>query len=413
MAATDPMRTRCSALIDQIPPSGIRKFFDLVMGAKDIISLGVGEPDFVTPWRIREDAIYSLESGQTSYTSNQGIESLRIAIATYLHDRFHAEYTGSSEILVTVGVSEAIDLVLRTILNPGDEVILPEPTYVCYAPLIQLAGGVVIPSETASTAFIPDPDLIRRQITPRTKAIVLCSPNNPTGAVIPEPVLHQIADIAKEANLWVLADEIYGEISYGPFTSFASLPGMKSHTILFNGFSKAFAMTGWRLGYIAAPDYIIANANKIHQYSMLCAPITSQVAALEALRSGCPDVEMMRQTYESRRNFCLSAMAEMGLPCTQPTGAFYIFPDIRKTGLSSADFALQLLAAERVAVVPGSVFGVGGEGFIRCCYATDIEKLKIALERMGRFVTSRIVENDRDGRGVVQSAHGQLSGVAE
>lgn len=379
------MRSDFSKIIDSIPPSGIRKFFDLVIGAKDIISLGVGEPDFKTPWSIRDDAIYSLEQGKTSYTSNSGLFECRSAVSDYLQRRFSVHYD-PNDILMTFGVSEAVDIVMRSILNPGDEIIVPEPSYVCYKPLIQMAGGVAIPMDTSASQFIPDPALIERLITPKTKGIVLCSPSNPTGRVIPKSVLMAIGELAIRHDFWIVSDEVYAELTYDmPYPSVAALPGMKEITILLNGFSKAFAMTGWRLGYVCAPSDLISRATKIHQYAALCAPIMSQYAAIEAVKNCDRDVAEMRQSYQNRRNLFVKRLNEIGLPTVLPEGAFYCFPDIRTFGLSAESFAIQLLQEERVAVVPGTAFGLGGEGFIRCCYATGLDDLKEALKRIQRF----------------------------
>lgn len=384
------MKNNFSNIIEQIPPSGIRRFFDLVIGQKDIISLGVGEPDFITPWSIREEAIFSIEQGRTSYTSNQGLPELREQISQYIKRQFKCKYDPKEEILVTVGVSEAIDIVLRSILNPKDEVILPEPCFVCYNPLIQLAGGTVVPIDTSKTNFILDPKELEHKITPKTKALILSSPNNPTGSVIPKEVLEEIAKIVKKYDLWVLSDEIYAELTYDmEYTSFASIENMKEHTILFNGFSKAFAMTGWRLGYLCAPNAVLSRALKIHQYCIMSAPTLSQYAAIEALKNGQKDVEEMKRSYQQRRNYFVKELNECGLPTLMPGGAFYCFPNITKTGLSSEEFALQLLREQKVAVVPGSVFGLGGEGFIRCCYATSLPLLKEALKRIQSFMEKR------------------------
>jgi aminotransferase len=376
------MKKPFSFTLEKVPPSGIRRFFDLVASSKDVISLGVGEPDFPTPWPIREEAIFSLESGKTSYTSNSGLPECRQAIATYLSERFQAVYNPDKELLLTLGVSEGVDITLRTLLNPGDEVIVPEPNYVCYGPLITLAGGKVVSLDTSSSGFVPNPKDIEAVITPKTKAIILCSPNNPTGAVIPKDVLEGLLKLAKKHEFWVIADEIYAELSYDtPFTSFAALKGAKEYCILMNGFSKAFAMTGWRLGYLAGPEAFISRAIKIHQYAALCASITSQYAGIEALKH--PDeVERMRKSYENRRNLFVKRLNELGLKTDMPKGAFYCFPSIKSTGLSSEEFALTLLNKAKVAVVPGSVFGKGGEGFVRCCYATHIDLLKEALKRI-------------------------------
>ncbi len=378
-----------SHLIETIPSSGIRRFFDLVASSKDVISLGVGEPDFPTPWPAREEAISSIEQGLTSYTSNSGLIECRRAIAAYIEERFGATYGPEKEIIITNGVSEGVDITLRTLLNPGDEVIVPEPNYVCYAPLIQLAGGKVVAIDTSQTGFLPNKQAIKSAITAKTKAIILCSPNNPTGQVIPKKILKDIADLAENHDFWVIADEIYAELSYDePFVSFAALEGTFPRTILMNGFSKAFAMTGWRLGYLCAPQEFIARALKIHQYSALCAPIMAQYAAIQALQ-GMKVVQDMRRSYEMRRNLFVGRLNEMGLDTAMPKGAFYCFPSIQKTGLSSEEFALKLLEKARVAVVPGSVFGLGGEGYVRCCYATHIDLLKEALTRISNFLKKR------------------------
>ncbi len=380
------MKHRFSHLIEQVAPSGIRRFFDLVIGAKDVISLGVGEPDFSTPWPIRYEGVLSMEQGQTSYTSNMGLLECRQAVCGYLETRYQAAYNPASEIIMTVGVSEAVDITLRSILNPGDEVILPDPNYVCYAPLVQLAGGTPVWVDTASTQFIPTKSALAAAITPRTKAIILCTPNNPTGAVIPKSVLQDILDLAKAHDLWIISDEIYAELIYDePFTSFASLEGAKPYCILLNGFSKAYAMTGWRLGYVCGSADFIQQAIKIHQYAALCAPIMAQYAAIEAIAQP-EEVEKMRKSYEDRRNFFVHGLNEMGLKTPLPGGAFYCFPDISSTGLTDEEFALQLLEKARVAVVPGSVFGNAGRGHVRCCYATHADLLKEALHRIDGFL---------------------------
>jgi len=371
--------------LETIPPSGIRAFFELVIGAEDIISLGVGEPDFPTPWAIRERAIAAIEKGNTSYTSNAGLKECREAISAYLSSRFNAHYKADGEIILTSGVSEAVDITLRAILNPGDEVIVPEPGYVCYPPLIQLCGAISVPVETHTTNLIPDPKKIAEKINSKTKAIVICSPNNPTGAVIPENSLREIADLAIKHDLWVLSDEIYAELSYVPYTSMASIPGMKDHTILLNGFSKAFAMTGWRLGYLCGPEEIVKRALKIHQYSALCAPIIAQIAAIEALKNPEKEVEKMRESYRNRRNLYVAGMNEVGLMTQMPEGAFYAFTNISSTGLTSHEFAIKLLREKKVAVVPGTAFGVSGEGYIRACYATEESELKEAIHRIQDF----------------------------
>ena len=375
--------------VSSIPRSGIREFFDLVTGRTDIISLGVGEPDFVTPWNIREAAIYSLEKGHTSYTSNYGLESLRRSIVKYVDGFFHVNYDPLREVLVTVGVSEAIDLALRAILNPGDEVLYHEPCYVSYAPSVNMAYGVATAVPTSKRdLFALNPEVLEASITPRTKVLMLNFPTNPTGAVAPVETLQEIARICIRHDLIVLTDEIYSELTYEyPHTSIASLPGMKERTVLINGFSKAYAMTGWRLGYACAPDVILHQMLKIHQFAIMCAPTTSQYAAVEALRNGDDDVAMMRESYNQRRRFLVHTFREMGLDCFEPFGAFYIFPSIKSLGMTSDEFAEELLKKEKVAVVPGTAFGDSGEGFLRISYAYSLEELKEATDRMARFVS--------------------------
>lgn len=372
-----------------IPRSGIRDFFELVQGRDDVISLGVGEPDFVTPWHIREAAIYSLEKGQTSYTSNLGLLSLRKSIARYVADFFGVSYDPAREVLVTVGVSEAIDIGLRALLNPGDEVIYHEPCYVSYSPSIVLAHGVAVPVVTTKEdGFSLKPANVAAAITPKTRVIMLNFPTNPTGACASREDLEGIAKLAIEHDLIVMTDEIYSELRYDDekHVSIASLPGMQERTILLHGFSKAFAMTGFRLGYACAPQPIIEAMMKIHQYSMLCAPIMSQNAAIEALENGRPAMLEMRASYRQRRDFLVRRLNEIGLDCHLPGGAFYVFPDIRSTGLASKEFAMKLLEQESVACVPGSAFGASGEGFLRCCYATAFEDIRTATDRIERFV---------------------------
>lgn len=390
-------RKQLSQQLQKVPRSGIRDFFELVQGRDDVISLGVGEPDFCSPWHIREAAIYTLEQGNTSYTSNLGLKSLRDEISRYIAERFAVQYDPALEILVTVGVSEALDLAFRALLNPGDEVIYHEPCYVSYNPSIVLAYGVPVPIRTRlEDRFALRAQDVAAAITPRTRAIALNFPTNPTGGIEPIEELRQIAELAIRHDLIVITDEIYSELLYDdadvsvvpPHTSIASFPGMKERTILLHGFSKAFAMTGFRLGYSCAPHYITEAMMKIHQYSMLCAPIMSQTAAIEALRNGAACVEEMRQEYAKRRNLMLSGFARIGIPCFPPGGAFYLFPDVSRFGLSSRDFAHGLLNAESVAVVPGSAFGSCGEGCVRACYATARDQLEIALERIERFVNS-------------------------
>ena len=376
--------------VASIPRSGIRDFFDLVIGRDDVISLGVGEPDFVTPWHIREAAIYSLEKGQTTYTANLGLLSLRKSISKYVGRFFDVDYDPAKEILVTVGVSEAIDIALRALLNPGDEVIYHEPCYVSYSPSIVMAHGVAVPVETTKEdGFSLKPEALEKAITPKSRILMLNFPTNPTGAVASNEDLEGIAKLAVKHDLIVLADEIYSELRYDgvKHVSIASLPGMKERTILMHGFSKAFAMTGFRLGYACAPHPIIEAMMKIHQYSMLCAPIMSQNAAIEALENGAPAMEEMRDHYHQRRDFLVKRLNEIGLDCHTPGGAFYVFPDIRSTGLSSKDFAMGLLEAESVAAVPGVAFGPSGEGFLRCCYATGMEDLRTAMDRTENFVS--------------------------
>jgi len=375
--------------IASIPRSGIRDFFELVQGRDDVISLGVGEPDFVTPWHIREAAIYSLEKGQTSYTSNLGLLSLRKSIARYVADFFHVAYDPAREVLVTVGVSEAIDIALRALLNPGDEVIYHEPCYVSYSPSIIMAHGLAVPVVTTKEdGFSLKPANVAAAITPRTRVIMLNFPTNPTGACATLEDLEGIAKLAIEHDLIVMTDEIYSELRYDGEThvSIASLPGMRERTILLHGFSKAFAMTGFRLGYACAPQPIIEAMMKIHQYAMLCAPIMSQNAAIEALENGTPAMLEMRNAYHQRRDFLVRRLNEIGLECHLPGGAFYVFPDIRSSGLSSKDFAMRLLEQENVACVPGGAFGPSGEGFLRCCYATAYEDIRTATDRIERFV---------------------------
>jgi aminotransferase len=376
--------------VASIPRSGIRDFFELVQGRDDVISLGVGEPDFVTPWHIREAAIYSLEKGQTTYTSNLGLLSLRKSIARYVADFFHVDYDPGREVLVTVGVSEAIDIALRALLNPGDEVIYHEPCYVSYSPSIVLAHGVAVPVVTTKEdGFSLKPENLAAAITPKTRVIMLNFPTNPTGACASRADLEGIAKLAIEHDLIVMTDEIYSELRYDdtePHVSIAALPGMQERTILLHGFSKAFAMTGFRLGYACAPQPIIEAMMKIHQYAMLCAPIMSQNAAIEALENGRSAMIEMRESYHQRRDFLVRRLNEIGLDCHTPGGAFYVFPDIRSTGLGSKDFAMRLLEQESVACVPGSAFGVSGEGFLRCCYATAFEDIRTATDRIERFV---------------------------
>ena len=374
-----------------IPRSGIRDFFELVIGRDDVISLGVGEPDFVTPWKVREAAILSLEKGETSYTSNLGLLSLRHEISTYVDGFFGLKYDSASEVLITVGVSEALDLALRALVNPGDEVIYHEPCYVSYSPSIVMAHGVAVPiSTTKEDGFSLKPEALAAAITDKTKIVMLNFPTNPTGAVASQEDLEGIARLCVKHDLIVITDEIYSELRYDDqeHVSIATLPGMRERTILMHGFSKAFAMTGFRLGYACAPAVLIEAMMKIHQYGILCAPITSQVAAMEALKGGEELYAPMKEEYRARRDFLVERLNGMGIDCHLPGGAFYIFPDISKFGLSSSDFAIKLLEAEQVAAVPGTAFGECGEGFLRCCYATGMDDLKEAMIRLERFIST-------------------------
>ena len=375
--------------IASLPKSGIRDFFDLVSTMKDVISLGIGEPDFVTPWNIRENALYSIERGHTHYTSNLGMLPLRKEICNYLSSDFGVHYNPANECIVTVGVSEALDLVIRAITSPGDEIVYHEPCYVSYNAEVKMAHGVPVAVETREeNDFALDPDDLEKAITPKTRAILLNFPCNPTGATLTLEQTKRIAEIAVKHDLIVLADHIYSELTYdGPMTpSIASMPGMKERTVFLHGFSKAFAMTGFRIGYACGPAEIIDAMMKIHQYSMLCAPITAQEAALEALRSARPDMEAMRFEYRDRRNVIVEGFNSTGLRCFKPAGAFYVFPNITSTGLSSMEFAKKLLMSKKVAVVPGSAFGPCGEGFVRCSYATSMEGIKEALAKIAEFV---------------------------
>lgn len=378
---------RLSKSMQEIPPSGIRKFFEMLIGHDDVISLSVGEPDFPTPWVIREEAYYHLEKGHTSYTSNWGLIELREEISKYM-ERYGMYYNPKNEILVTVGASEGVDAVLRAVLNPGDEIIVCQPCYVNYTPLAQLCNVKIVPVDTSINGYYPTAEQIQKAITPKTKAIMLCSPNNPTGTIIPAAELEKIAQVIVENQIWCISDEIYCELVYEDekHVSIGSFPGMKDYAIILNGFSKSFAMTGWRIGYIAAPGEVLTQIVKLHGYNTICAPIFSQYAACEGLKNGWKDVEKMRVSYQQRRNLMFKAFNDMGLPVPEPKGAFYMFPDISSTGLSSEEFATQLFQKHNVAVVPGSVFGLGGEGHIRCCYATAIDKMKIALDRIAEFV---------------------------
>ena len=382
------MRNPLSDKIVNIPPSGIRKFFDIVSEMPDAISLGVGEPDFDTPLHIRDEGIYSLERGRTFYTSNSGLKELREEIGRYLKRRIQTSYDPDKEIVITVGGSEGIDMAFRAMLNPGDEVLIPQPSYVSYHPCAVLADGVPKVIELkAENEFRLTKEELLEAVTDKTKILVLPFPNNPTGAIMEKTDLEEIARIVIEKDLYVLSDEIYSELSYkGEHVSIASLPGMKERTILINGFSKAYAMTGWRLGYACGPAEIIKQMTKIHQYAIMCAPTNSQYAAVEALRNGDEDVQRMREAYDQRRRFLIHAFREMGLECFEPFGAFYVFPCIKEFGMSSEEFAERFLAAEKVAVVPGTAFGDCGEGFLRISYAYSLEDLKVALGRLEKFV---------------------------
>lgn len=384
-------KDKFSSKMMEIPPSGIRKFFELCIGHDDIISLGVGEPDFPTPWVIREEAFYHLEKGHTSYTSNWGLIELREEIAKYLA-RYNMTYDPATEILPTVGASEGLDLVLRAILNEGDEIIVCEPCYVNYQPLSSLCGAKVIHLDTSKTGLYPTAEAIEAACTPKTKAVMFCSPSNPTGRIVPAEELEKIAEVVKKHKIWCLSDEIYCELLYDgrKHVSIGQYPGMKDYAIIFNGFSKAFAMTGWRIGYIAAPHDLLVQCCKLHGYNTICPPIFSQYGAAEGLRHAWDDVEKMRISYQQRRNLMHKAFIDMGLPCTEPEGAFYMFPDIRPTGMTSEEFATECIQKYNVAVVPGSCFGEAGEGYIRCCYATDINKIKIAMERIAQLVKSKM-----------------------
>lgn len=379
--------TACS-----IPPSGIRKFFDIAAEMEDAISLGVGEPDFVTPWHIRDEGIYSLEKGMTYYTSNSGLKELREEICNYLNRRFSLKYDAKSQVLVTVGGSEAIDLCIRSLVQPGDEVIIPEPSFVCYKPIAQLAGGVPVTIETkAENNFRLTANELKAAITPKTKLLVLPFPNNPTGGVMDKQDLEEIAEVLKDTNVLVLSDEIYAELTYGDKRHFsiAQIPDMYERTILVSGFSKAFAMTGWRLGYACAHPELIKIMTKVHQFAIMSAPTTAQFAAIEAMRNGDDDIEMMRSEYDMRRHVMVKGFNDMGLDCFEPLGAFYTFPSIKSTGLSSDEFCERCLREKKVAVIPGTAFGECGEGFIRCSYAYSIDSINEALNRIEAFVKHR------------------------
>ena len=382
------MRNPLAEKVVDIPFSGIRKFFDIVSEMPDAISLGVGEPDFDTPWHIRDEGIYSLEKGRTFYTSNSGLKELRQEIANYMKRRQNLEYDPMKEVLITVGGSEAIDIGMRVMLNPGEEVLIPQPSYVSYEPCVVLAGGVpVIINLKEENEFRLTAQELLDAMTEKTKILVLPFPNNPTGAILEEKDLREIAKVCVEKDIFVMSDEIYAELTYKEkHISIAQMPGMQERTILINGFSKAYAMTGWRLGYACGPAAIIEQMLKVHLYAIMCAPTTSQYAAVEALKNGDEDVQEMREAYNQRRRYLIHAFREMGLECFEPFGAFYIFPSIQEFGMTSEEFATRLLKEEKVAVVPGTAFGACGEGFLRISYAYSLENLKIAIERIGDFV---------------------------
>lgn len=383
------MRNPLSDKIVDIKPSGIRKFFDIVSEMEDAISLGVGEPDFDTPWHIRDEGIYSLEKGRTFYTSNAGLKELKIEICRYLKRRFALDYDYQHEVIVTVGGSEAIDIALRAMINPGEEVIIPQPSYVSYEPCAVLADAVpVIINLKAENEFRLTAQELEEAITDKTKVLILPFPNNPTGAIMERKDLEAIAKVIIDHDIFVISDEIYAELSYGPerHVSIAELPGMKERTVLINGFSKAYAMTGWRLGYCCAPAILTEQMLKIHQFAIMCAPTTSQYAAVDAMRNGDSDVERMREEYNQRRRFLMHAFKEMGLPCFEPYGAFYVFPCIKEFGMTSDEFATRFLAEEKVAAVPGTAFGACGEGYLRISYAYSLDSLKVAIGRLADFV---------------------------
>jgi aminotransferase len=378
-----------SPVVTGLPPSGIRKFFDIVAEMEDAISLGVGEPDFTTPWNIREAGIYSLEKGQTHYTANAGLMELRQEVVRYTKRKYGVEYDPQEQVLITVGGSEAIDLMIRCVINPGDEVLIPEPCFVCYKPCTVMAGGIPVPIQTKEEDdFRMTAQQVREKLTDKTKLLILPFPNNPTGAVMSRKDLEAVADVIRDTNVLVLSDEIYGELCYGEegHTPFSAIDGMKDRTVVVNGFSKAFAMTGWRLGYALGPAPIIAAMTKIHQYGIMSSPTTSQYAAIEALKNCDNDVEEMCREYNYRRRYIVDGFREMGLSCFEPYGAFYVFPCIKSLGMTSEEFCERLLTEEKVAVVPGTAFGESGEGFIRCSYAYSVENIEEALTRIAKFV---------------------------
>lgn len=377
--------------IQAVPPSGIRKFFDILEEMPDAISLGIGEPDFITPWHIRDAGIYSLEKGFTKYTPNKGLSELRRQISAYMNRRFGLQYDPNGQIIVTVGGSEGIDLALRCCLEPDDEVIVPTPSFVCYGPLSSMSMGNPVYVETkVEDEFRLTPEELRAAITPKTKALVLPYPCNPTGGIMERKDLEAIAEVLRDTDILVISDEIYSELSYaGQHVSIASIPGMYERTIVVNGFSKAYSMTGWRLGYLCGPEELIGQMVKLHQYGIMSAPTMSQYAAIEAMQYGDADIEAMKEEYDGRRRFLLEGFRAMGLECFEPRGAFYMFPCIKSTGMNSDEFCTEFLKAEQVAVIPGSAFGPGGEGFVRCCYAASMQDLDEALKRMKHFIDSR------------------------
>lgn len=382
--------TILSGRIQQIPPSGIRRFFDILEEMKDAISLGIGEPDFVTPWHIRDAGIYSLEKGFTKYTSNSGMSELRREIAAYMHRRFNLNYNFANQILVSVGGSEALDLAFRCLINPGDEVVIPVPSFVCYGPLVSMAGGTPVYVELqAKDEFRLTAEQLRAAITPKTKAVLLPFPCNPTGGIMGRSDLEAIAEVLRGTDIMVVSDEIYCELTYGQHhVSMANLPDMYERTVLISGVSKSHAMTGWRIGYICAPQPVVAAMTKLHQFGIMSAPTVSQYAVIEAMRNGDGDIERMRDEYDGRRRYLVEGLRRIGLECFEPKGAFYVFPSIKGTGLTSDEFCERFLMEERVAVISGSAFGAGGEGFIRCCYATSMKDISEALTRMDNFLTN-------------------------
>ena len=385
------MKNPLNSKITGIQPSGIRKFFDIVADMKDAISLGVGEPDFDTPWHIREEGIHSLERGRTFYTSNAGLKELRQEITKYIKRNYDVDYNPLTEVMVTVGGSEAIDLAMRVMLDPGDEVLIPQPSYVSYVPCAIMAGGVPVPVELEEKdEFRLTPEKLKEKLTPKTKLLVLPFPNNPTGAIMEREDLEKLVSIIEENDIYVLTDEIYSELSYkGKSSSIIEFPGMRERTIYINGFSKAYAMTGWRLGYCCGPQLIMQQILKLHQFAIMCAPTTSQYAAVEALKNGDEDIAKMREAYDERRRYLVARLREMGMECFEPYGAFYVFPSIKNFGMSSEEFATKLLEEEKVAIVPGTAFGDCGEGFMRISYAYSIQDLKRALDGIERFVSRR------------------------